>query len=109
MYGYQKTYLELLNESGLQTLKARREKAVLKFAQKATQNPVYDHWFEENPNRSTQRASKAYTEFHANTDRLYRSPLFYMRRALNGSVDDDRNENPTVLNLDHVFNDPYVD
>ena len=34
IFGYGHTYPELLGESGLQTLKARRETAVIKFAQK---------------------------------------------------------------------------
>ena len=34
IFGYRKTYEELLKESGMSTLKERRERAVLKFAQK---------------------------------------------------------------------------
>ena len=48
IYGYKKSYSELLEESGLQPLKSRRQRAVLKFAQKASLNPIYAHWFKPN-------------------------------------------------------------
>ena len=42
MYGYNKPYKQLLAESGLSTLKVRREAAVLKFTKKCLDNPIYD-------------------------------------------------------------------
>ena len=41
MYGYQYKYSELLKKSGFKTLANRRESAALKFAQKASENPIY--------------------------------------------------------------------
>ena len=63
MYGYNKSYAQLLEESGLQTLKARRENALVKFATNCTTNPIYQHWFRENQNpRSSQRNPTKYEE-----------------------------------------------
>ena len=50
IYGYKKSYDELLQESGLLRLKERREIAVLKFAKKTSASPIYSHWFPNNPN-----------------------------------------------------------
>ena len=59
MYGYNKSYAELLEESGFQTLKNRREIALEKFARKSLANPLYSDWFRENenPRRGSQRFS----------------------------------------------------
>ena len=111
MYGYQKTYSELLLESGLSSLKDRRQKAILKFAQKASENQNYHHWFPLNTsNRSSQRLSgrNKYMEHFARSKRLYNSPLFYMRRLLNGNQDDDEQPHSLVVDFSHVFNDPYA-
>ena len=43
IFGYKKSYEELLSELGLSSLEARREIAVLKFATKTLKNPVYLH------------------------------------------------------------------
>ena len=39
MFGWDKSYADLLVESGLQTLSARREAAIRTFAEKALENP----------------------------------------------------------------------
>ena len=88
IFGYGKTYEELLKESGFATLKARRENAILRFAQKTSSNPVYQHWFKPNPNPTSQRHPQIYLEEFARTQRLYNSPLFYMRRILNNTPHD---------------------
>ena len=76
VYGPQLAYNELLETSGLETLEARREAALLKFAKKAATNPQFRHLFPKNTNRSSQRIGKEYQEFYARTDRLYFSALF---------------------------------
>ena len=81
IYGYGLGYEELLDLSGLETLEARREKAILKFANKAANNPQFRHWFPTNKDR-TGRHGKQYEEFFAKSDRLYNSPLYAMRRML---------------------------
>ena len=50
LYGYRKTYEELLTESVLKTLKDRRTAAIEKFARKTADNLVYKRSFQENNN-----------------------------------------------------------
>ena len=74
MFGYNKSYEELLRESGLDTLLGRRERAITKFAKNCVSNPVYAAWFPENNNRQSQRKTKKFEEKLARTNRLYNSP-----------------------------------
>ena len=68
----------------MKTLEERREAAlVLKFARKTEKNPQFRHWFPRNENRQSERGSKPFREFQARSERLYRSPLYTMRRLLN--------------------------
>ena len=103
-YGYGLEYDKLLEISGLETLERRREKAVLKFAQKACMNPQFMDWFPRNTNRSSQKTGKEFEERFARSDRLYNSPLFAMRRALNNTNKTERNCNPNHVDLSHLFN-----
>ena len=105
MFGYQKPYKQLLEESGLATLKSRRETAVLKFAQKTSENPVYSQWFRPNQNLTSQRNPKRYEEKFARTERLYKSPLYAMHRLLNKTPQTDP-VLPELLDLSHLFNEP---
>ena len=109
LYGYNKSYKDLLAESGLQSLKDRREAALKKFAQKTVKNPVYSAWFEENdhPRAGSQRRSKKYKEKLARTNRLYKSPLFTIRRVLNGTEEVVPEEERAFM--DPSLNDPYED
>ena len=104
IYGYGLDYKELLEISELETLEKRREKALLKFAQKASANPQFIHWFPRNTNRSSQRISKEFEEKFAKSDRLYNSPLYAMRRALNNTPKTERNNNPNFEDLSYLFN-----
>ena len=106
IYGYGLDYDTLLQISDLETLEKRREKALLKFAQKASQNLQFLGRFPQNQNRSSQRVCKEYEEKFARSDRLYNSPLFTMRRALNNTPKNDRNSNPNIQDLSHLFNAP---
>ena len=103
IYGYGLSYEELLEKSNIETLENRRQKALRKFANKAANNPQFMHWFPLNKNR-TGRHGKVYEELFARSDRLYRSPLFTMRRLLNDTPTHDRNCNPNILDLSHMFN-----
>ena len=106
IYGYGTDYEKLLELSGLDTLEQRRMNALLKFAQKASNNPQFRSWFPLNQNRSSQRIGKEYEEKQAKSDRLYNSPLYAMRRALNNSPSNNRNYNPRFEDLSHLFNEP---
>ena len=70
IYGYGKSYSDLLQESDLLPLKTRREKMVAKFANKARGNPIYAHWFRRNPNPTSQRCPTVIEERFARTERL---------------------------------------
>ena len=83
IYGYQYSYRELLELTGLTTLKARREARCLKFAQKTVRNVRFANWFPLNENPRTTRVSKPYKESLARTTRLQNSPLYDLRRRLN--------------------------
>ena len=107
MYGYSFSYRELLEKSGLETLKERRENAMLKFAKKAAKNPLYKHLFPLNECERVNREQKTYKEELARTDRLYNSPVFAMRRALNNTPTNDRVNDPRLIDLSHLFNDPF--
>ena len=107
MYGYGKPYSELLKISGLRSLADRRREQFEKFAVNAVKHPVYSSWFPLNRGRSGTRNRKIYLEKLATTDRLYNSPVYAMRRHLNGTPYHDRFNNPNYQDLSHLFNDPY--
>ena len=81
IFGYTQSYRALREKTGLDTLKDRRECAVLKFAEKCSAGKFCD-WFPLRVGREM-RGSKRYREDYARCDRLKDSPIFYMRRALN--------------------------
>ena len=84
IYGFRVSYREALERAGLQTLAERRSVAFCKFMRKAAGSDRFRHWFpvQERKNYDLRRPLK-YVEYHANTERLYKSPLFTMRRLLN--------------------------
>ena len=84
IYGYEHSYRSLLEKTGLTTLQARRDARDLKFAEKCVKNDKFKPWFPLNPIARTTRQPLMYKEAHARTQRLYRSPVFNMRRRLNG-------------------------
>ena len=57
------------------------------FAQTTLKNPKYAHWFPANNNLRTGRYTKVYLEEKAVGDRLYKSPLFALRRCINQTED----------------------
>ena len=97
-----KTYQELLEESGMSSLKDRSKKVVLKFAAKTSKNPVYSHWFKSNPNPTSVRHPTLFLEEFARTSRPYNSPLFHMRRLLN-KTDHDHTPETNYIDLAHLF------
>ena len=84
VYGYGLSYAEMREKSGLQTLRARRIELCDKFATKCIRSDRFRHWFPEHiPGRRSRQELK-YKEEFARCDRLKNSPLFYMRRRMNG-------------------------
>ena len=84
IYGYQHSYRSLLEITGLQTLQARRNARSDRFAAKCLENPRYRDWFPLQAIARPTRGSLKYKEMFARTKRLYNSPLYFMRRRLNG-------------------------
>ena len=54
-----------------------------KFTRKTSENPKYVEWFPLKDNPRDIRKLRPYLEERATTDRLYRSPIYAMRRLLN--------------------------
>ena len=84
IYEYSTSYRRALEISGLTTLEDRRQETLKKFTFKCASNPLYDRWFPvHQPYRHELRNQKKYVEKHANTDCLYKSPIYTMRHLLN--------------------------
>ena len=83
IFGYSFTANQLRQDSGVETLRDRRIRLTDKFARGCLKSERFKKWFPENDNRRGRQADK-YKEFFAKCDRLKNSPLFYMRRRLNG-------------------------
>ena len=85
IYGMKKSYFQLLEESGVETLAERRQKLTDSFIVKTAQNEHFkEQWFSTREfTHHVLRTEKIYEEKFARTDRLYRSPLYMYRRRLN--------------------------
>ena len=86
IYGFEHSYRSLLQQTGLNTLKEQRDQRSDKFVAKCILNPKYRAWFQPNDQTRQTRNSLPFKEAHARTNRLYNSPLFYMRRRLNAAA-----------------------
>ena len=89
IYGYKMSYAEMRERAGITTLRARRIDLCDKFARKALGNSRFMvDWFPLEASRRSARNTgpgwDKFKEFTARTDRLNNTPLFYMRRRLNG-------------------------
>ena len=87
IYGFDHSYRSLLSISGLSSLKARRDERGDRFASRCLANPRFASWFPaHNPTRVTRRPLP-YQEERARTVRLHSSPIYHLRRRLNGKED----------------------
>lgn len=84
IFGYGQSARSLRIEAGLTTLRERRIEATDKFANKCLSNPRFCKWFPKREGRSTARNGEKYYEGFARCERLRNSPIYYMRRRLNG-------------------------
>ena len=85
IYGPGVPYAEMRDRSLVTTLRRRRIEAVDKFADKCLGNERFAAWYPlRQSGRSGNRCGEMYLEEHARCDRLKNSPIFYMRRRLNG-------------------------
>ena len=83
VFGYGKSARQFRTEAGLTTLRERRITATDKFARKCLSSPRFCRWFPRRVGR-TGRNSEEFLETFAKCERLKNSPIFYMRRRLNG-------------------------
>ena len=89
IYGYGRSARQLRSEAGLTTLRERRIAATDKFARKCLASPRFCKWFPRRTGRTsgrTGRNSEEFLETFAKCERLQNSPIFYMRRRLNGKA-----------------------
>ena len=49
IYGWDRSYTEILETSGISTLKDRRERLFTNFAEKCCRDPRFQHWFPKPP------------------------------------------------------------
>ena len=86
IYGIGPSYREMREMAGVPTLRQRRTELCDKFAQKLLKNPRFAHWFplRRAARTSASRNPERYQEEYARCSRLVNSPVFYMRRRLNG-------------------------
>lgn len=86
IYGYENDYSTLLERAEIITLEDRRKNMFRKFCIRMSKSARFSaKWLPKiDPDSATNlRNSKVYIEFNSRTDRLYRSPIFTMRRELN--------------------------
>ena len=86
IYGYEHSYRSLLEHTGLTTLQERRDRRCKKFAEKCLQDDHFRTWFPLNPVSRSTRKPLPYLEVRTRTKRLENSPVYHMRRLLNGKA-----------------------
>lgn len=82
IFGYYFSYRELLEKTGLSTLKGPRDARADSFTYRCLKGR-FAHWFPLAANDRETRNSKEYQENFAHCTRLYFSPLYLLRRRLN--------------------------
>ena len=85
IYGYETSYARMRELAGVETLRERRITACDKFAKKCLSVPRFAAWFPyKQAGRPGSRRGEEFKEEIARCNRLLNSPIFYMRRRLNG-------------------------
>ena len=100
IYGFGHNYESLLSMSGNQTMKDRRINACKKFATGLSKSERYKYLLPLNTREGmgTRRGKKFCEEF-SRTNRLYNSPLFFMRRLLNELYEEENEDEETLADL----------
>ena len=84
IFGWDSSYADLIEDGRLKSLEERREELTVKFAIKSEKNPRFREWFPlKAQNELNLRSENKFEEFFTRNERMKKSPLFYMRRALN--------------------------
>ena len=80
IYGRDISAQEMRRRACVETLHKRRERATLKFAEKAAKDPRFARWFPLRGRTANTRSRRPYLETVSRTDRNKNSPVNYMRR-----------------------------
>ena len=83
IYGYEKSYAKMRELAEVTTLRERRIGACDRFAKKCLGSTRFSEWFPLEEGRRGRRGN-TFKEETARTNRLRDSPIFFMRRRLNG-------------------------
>ena len=86
IFGYGLSYSEMRRKAGVSTLRQRRVDQCDKFSAACIKGGRFSHWFPRKTGRRSSRGGEQYLESFARCKRLQDSPLFFMRRRLNGKV-----------------------
>ena len=86
IFGKDISYAKMREMAGVPTLRERRVTLCDKFAQKCLKNPRFSGWFPRRNSRRSSRGGEEFLEQFARCDRLRNSPVYYMRRRLNGKI-----------------------
>ena len=86
IYGYEHSYQSLLHITGLKRLQERRDNRCDSFARKALLNDLFKSWFPLNHIARPTQNHLPFAEDFARTKRLFNSPLYHLRRCLNGKA-----------------------
>ena len=79
------SYASMRKLAGVSTLRQRRIEAADKFASKCAGSDCFARWFPlRQAGRAGVRRGEKYLEEFARCDRLKNTPIFYMRRRMNG-------------------------
>ena len=89
--GFGIPYIKMREMAGdLPTLRARRVELIDKFIDKCLGSCRFESWFPlKSSGRAGNRGGEKYLEEYTRCDRLFNSPLFFMRRRLNGKAGKD--------------------
>ena len=87
IFGFGVSYCEMRRRAGITTLRQRRFEQTDKFAVSCTKSDRFSERFQTKATRTSgRRGGEKYVEKFARCKRLQVSPLFYMRRRLNGKI-----------------------
>ena len=84
IFDYKLSARKLRNLAGVTPLRERRVAHCDNFARKCAESQRFKAWFPLKREGRITRGEEKYEEKYARCDRLKNSPLFYMRRRLNG-------------------------
>ena len=88
IFGMGLSYAEMRKRAGVTTLRQRRVEQSDKFAKSCLTSDRFGSWFPKRSTRSSGRVrgTETYLEQFARCERLRNSPVFFMRRRLNGKL-----------------------